>query len=193
MNCKYISTVIEDLYLCKGKNCLLWNELHLIIFNPVSLYHIQQIKFVLLNKLSVLEIQSLNITLDIVDFIIEHTVSYTLLTYISDMQFLLELIHYVNKSNDKFLQYKLLYLIVKWRKQFKNNIFPITTFENLYCGLLSKGIIFPKENHSSCKKIHTFSNGIKKLVNKITTELKHKHHYSKLIEENNGNNNSNNF
>jgi hypothetical protein len=109
------------------------------------------------------------------------------------MQFLLELIHYVNESNDKFLQYKLLYLIVKWRKQFKNNIFPITTFENLYCGLLSKGIIFPKENHSPCKKIHTFSNGIKKLVNKITTELKHKHHYSKLIEENNDNNNSNNF
>ena len=147
----------------------------------------------LLNKLSVLEIQSLNITLDIVDFIIEHTVSYTLLKYISDMQFLLELIHYVNESNDKFLQNKLLYLIVKWRKQFKNNIFPITTFENLYCGLLSKGIIFPKENHSPCKKIHNFSNGIKKLLNKITTELKHKHNYSKLIEENNDNNNSNNF
>ena len=196
MNCKYISTVVEDLYSCEGENCLLWNELHSIIFNPVSLYHIQQIKFVLLNKLSIMKIQSLNITLDIIDFIIEHTVSYTLLKYISDMQFLLELIHYVNKANDKFLQHKLLYLIAKWREQFRNNIFPITTFENLYCGLLSKGIIFPKENYYPSKKKHSISNGIKKFLKKITTELKHKHissnNYSALTEEESDDDNNEN-
>ena len=152
----------------------------------------------LLKKLSVLETQSLSITLDIVDFIIEHTISYALLQVISDMQFLLELIHYVNKANDRFLQHKILYLIVKWRERFRNNIFPITTFENVYRGLLSKGIIFPKDNYSPCKKANSvMNNGFAKLVKKIATKLKHKHtaynSYSELAEENSDDTSEKNF
>ena len=129
-----------NIYSCHGKNKFYWELLlsdirKQSVNSKITCYFTKKIE----------EQSEIDLTLNIIDYIIDNETNDNIITLFSYNDFVTNVLNLLKINSDNLIHEKILFLIRKWANQLKEK-YPI--FMEKYNKLLNDGIKFPEENEN---------------------------------------------